>query len=334
VDEKQLYADRMQDALDRKKTKMAESIQKNMQLARKQGDDKRMRQAASKKTKLEERVGFERNAKGHRFKLNRDRIGHYATARGDVEHVDGESVQARLRFSIPTPALPRSNGPLLSVEDLCFRQMAKKRTEKAFELRNITFSVDVGQRVAIMGANGNGKSTLLNLLADTWSPTRGAIRRQTQRIGYFEQEIVAQLGYDKHTPLKRMCQKYPTEKEDALWKHLGSFGLGSAQLATRTPLNQMSGGQRVAYAFAELTYSAPSLLLLDEPNGHLDIEALDALANSICSFEGAVVFVSHDVSFVEQIATDYYWLSDGVMEKMETFEQVRKRASKFTSQQC
>ena len=163
-----------------------------------------------------------------------------------------------------------------------------------------------------------GKSTLLNLLYDAWTPTGGSIQRRTSQIGYFQQHIVTELGAEKErSPLQRLTEKYPTAKTADLWKHLGSFGLGSQQLATHTPLAQLSGGQRVAYAFAELCFAAPALLLLDEPNSHLDLDALEALANSLVSFSGAIVLVAHDLSFVEEVATDMFWVASGRVETME-----------------
>lgn len=119
---------------------------------------------------------------------------------------------------------------------------------------------------------------------------------------------MVELGAEiERSPLQRLTDIYPSAKQADLWKHLGAFGLGAQQIATQMPLAQLSGGQRVAYAFAELSYASPSLLLLDEPNSHLDLDALDALAEALVDFPGAIVFVSHDLAFVDQVATDMFW---------------------------
>lgn len=253
------------------------------------------------------------NFLGTRFKLNRDRVGYLDSILGEVETVDQEKVQARLRFTFPDAVLPRSAGSLLAVEDVCYQ--IKKDSKVVFELKNITFNVEAGQRVAILGSNGQGKSTLLNLLADEWHPSKGSIQRRVLNVGYFRQEIVVDLGKVTQTPIERLTEKYPTAKPTDLWNHLGSFGLGS--IANQTRLCDMSGGQRVAYAFSEITYSAPGLLLLDEPNSHLDLDALEALEDALMEYEGGIVFVSHDISFVENVATSGYWMENGVLEQFE-----------------
>ena len=327
-EEKQLFNERMQDVLDRKKAHVESSVQRNLKIAHKQGDDKRLKQVAAKKYKLETRFGLERNSKGHRFKMSRDRPGYHLTLLDEVEHIQGESHQTRLLFNIPAPQLPRGTDELLQVEDVSFRRLGPDR-KVVFELKNITFNVCAGQKIAILGSNGQGKSTLLNLMADSWHPTRGSINRKTAKIGYFQQNIVAEMAKDTdRSPLERLQQQYPGVKQEELWKHLGSFGLGDSELAVKARVADLSGGQRVALAFAELTYSQPSLLLLDEPNSHLDLDALEALTDSLIDFEGAVVFVSHDLAFVEQIATDYYWIADGQMKHIEGFETIQQLASK------
>ena len=329
IEDKQAYADRMQDAIDRKKERMQASIQSNLTQALKKGDDKKLKQVASKKTKLEERTGLERNAKGHRFKLNRDRVGYFHSTLGDVDHVEGENTQPRLQFKIPEPDLPRFKGPLLVIEDVSFKR--KDDDGKiVFQLNNVTFSVEAGQRVALLGPNGQGKSTLLNLLHQTWTQTSGIIQCRVQNVGYFEQGIVHELGQVTETAMGRLTQKYPTHKTEDLWKSLGSFGLGSSDLATKTPLSKFSGGQRVAYAFCELSIAAPSLLLLDEPNSHLDLEALEALGAALSNFAGGIVIVSHDTSFVDEVATDMFWICDGKMQEMEDgLDEIPARLKEF-----
>jgi len=322
IEEKTLFNDRMQDAIDRTREKNKQSIEKNLKLSRKHGDDKRLKQVASKKYKLEERTGYERNEKGHRFKLNRDRAGYFLSLRSEADHIDNENKQTLLHFNIPSPELLRVNGPLLLVEDMNFERRHPKTKERTFALEHVTFNVSAGQRVAILGANGQGKSTLLNLLAGTWHPIRGSIQRKSCQIGYFRQEVVSELGKVSASPLESLVQQHPQATQQELWKHLGSFGLGAAAIATKTEVNQLSGGQRVAYAFADMTSSnpPPSLLMLDEPNSHLDLDALEALEDSLNEYKGGIIFVSHDISFIKNVATDAYWISGGCMRKVDLEE--------------
>eukprot|EP00386_Alphamonas_edax_P001914 GDKI01005778.1.p1 GENE.GDKI01005778.1~~GDKI01005778.1.p1 ORF type:complete len:624 (+),score=154.20 GDKI01005778.1:41-1912(+) len=328
IADKEAFNERAQDAIDRKKEKMADSIQKNMQIAKKTGDDKRLQQTASRKVKMEERIGLERNAKGHRFKLNRDRAGYHYSVYADVDHIEEEKAQPKLHFTIQQPAaLPRSGAlDLLAVEGVGFKRRANGKT--TFEMKNITMSVEGGRRYAIVGANGEGKTSLLNLLAGVLTPSSGTVTKKCgdNAIGYFRQDVVAELGSVQHTPVERLTQMFPNVKMQDVRGRLGAFGLGSTELATQK-LSTMSGGQRVAYAFAELTFNAPSVLLLDEPNSHLDLEALELLADSLCEYEGAVVFVSHDLSFIQEVATDAYWMEGGTLTRME-LEEVPERAKK------
>ena len=198
-----------------------------------------------------------------------------------------------------------------------------------FELKNITFNICAGQKIAIIGSNGEGKSTPLNLIADSWQPTRGQINRKSARPGYFQQNVVADMAKDtERTPLDRLKQQYPDAKQDEIWKQLASFGLGDSKVAVRARVSDLSGGQRIALAFAELTFLNPSLLILDEPNSHLDLDALEALADALINFTGAAVFVSHDLSFVQQIVTEFYWISDGQMIRVDDFETIQRLAYK------
>ncbi|KAI3630676.1 hypothetical protein MIR68_012111 [Amoeboaphelidium protococcarum] len=325
ITDKELYAERLQDQLDRKRAAMESSIKKNASDAKKRGDDKKMKQVASRKIKLEERTGVLRNEKGHRFKLNRDRVGYFDQKLGEVEHEQDELSQSKLKFSIPTPILPRFNGPLLVVEDVGFERK-DQAGNLLFKLESITFSVEAGQCVAICGANGQGKSTLLNLIASQWHPSRGSINVRSNKVGYFKQDYVKDLGRETDNAVTRLSKQYPEISQVQLRNHLGSFGLGANALAVDVPIGKLSGGQRVVYAFAELTLSSPSLLLLDEPNSHLDLDALEALSESLQKFEGGIVIVSHDVSFIQDVSTQILWLSEGKLVQIEG-EEIEKYAS-------
>ncbi|EKX54319.1 hypothetical protein GUITHDRAFT_63572 [Guillardia theta CCMP2712] len=304
IEDKAAFAERMQSAIDRKKARMEESLQ------------------ASK---------AQANAKGHRFKLNRDRIGYFTTMLADVEHVEQEHSQSALRFSTPEPTLPRFSGPLIVAQNLSFtRAPASTTSDEApgpsassttpFQLTDVSLNVEAGQRLAILGANGQGKTTLMNLLAGELNPCSGSVQIRVPSFGYFKQDVVAELGREDLPALDRLCSKHPTVKRHDLWKHIGSFGLGAPQTAERTALKNLSGGQRVAYAFAELSLDAPSVILLDEPNSHLDLDALVALEDSLEDYPGALIFVSHDISFILRVATHAMWMDGGRAQRIELDE--------------
>lgn len=146
-----------------------------------------------------------RNEKGHRFKLNRDRVGYFDQKLGEVEHEQDELSQSKLKFSIPTPILPRFNGPLLVVEDVGFERK-DKTGNLLFKLESITFNVEAGECVAICGANGQGKSTLLNLIASQWHPSRGSINVRRNKVGYFKQDYVKDLGRETDNAVTRLSK--------------------------------------------------------------------------------------------------------------------------------
>lgn len=136
---------------------------------------------ASKQKKLDERHGLEVNAKGHRFKLNRDRAGFHNTLRDDVaEEVDDSVAPWRL----PTPPPLRSHAPLLQVEGASFAYPGARTCV----LSGVTMSVDAGTKLALVGANGEGKSTLMGMLAGNLNPTKGEVKvRQEVRRAHLEQ---------------------------------------------------------------------------------------------------------------------------------------------------
>ena len=151
-------------------------------------------------------------------------------------------------------------------------------------------------RVAIVGQNGTGKSTLLNLITGALQPCEGTISRHASlKLAKYSQHSADQLPYDlppiEH--LQRLYHEKFPEKDLQAWRaQLGRFGLsGSHQTA---PIKQLSDGLRNRVVFAQLAMEHPHILLLDEPTNHLDMASIDALAKAIKEYEGGVVIVSHD----------------------------------------
>src|SRR5262245_12589881 len=172
-------------------------------------------------------------------------------------------------------------------------------------LRHLDLRLDMDDRVALLGANGNGKSTLTKLLAGRLKPMAGTLRKSGKlRVGYFAQHQTDELDVEA-TPLKLMERLAPMSNEEKRRAHLGLFGF--AQDKALTKVGSLSGGEKARLLFALMSHEAPHLLLLDEPTNHLDVDARQALVQAVNSFEGAVVLVSHDPHLIE-LCADRLWL--------------------------
>jgi ATP-binding cassette subfamily F protein 2 len=170
---------------------------------------------------------------------------------------------------------------------------------------DLDFGVDLDSRIALVGPNGVGKSTLLKLMVGTLAPTQGMVRRhQHLRFGWYHQHLTDQLDLNL-TPLEYMLKEFEGELEaEKMRSVIGRFGItGKAQTL---PMRQLSDGQKSRVVFAWLAFSEPHLLLLDEPTNHLDIETIDSLADAINEFPGGVVLVSHDFRLINQVAKEIW----------------------------
>ena len=180
-------------------------------------------------------------------------------------------------------------------------------------LRSIDQVIDMDDRIALMGANGNGKSTFVKLLADKLSPMLGEMRKSGKlRIGYFSQHQTEEMDLTS-TPFyemrKLMSKTNPNVPEPAVRAKLGAFGF-SKELADNK-IDALSGGEKARLMFAIISLDAPHILLLDEPTNHLDIDAREALVGALNNYNGAVILVSHDPSMVERVADRLWLIKDG-----------------------
>ncbi|MGN6376744.1 MAG: ABC-F family ATP-binding cassette domain-containing protein [Sphingomonas sp.] len=175
-------------------------------------------------------------------------------------------------------------------------------------LRRLNLRLDPDDRIALLGRNGNGKTTLARLLAAQLAPMEGGITATGKmRVGYFTQYQVEELDREE-TPLQHMTLMMKGATQGAVRAQLGRFGF-QGQKAT-TQVGKLSGGERARLALALITRDAPHMLILDEPTNHLDVDAREALIQALNAYTGAVVIVSHDKHMIEMTA-DRLVLVDG-----------------------
>ena len=226
-----------------------------------------------------------------------------------MDLVDAVIADRAIRFSFPDPE--KLSPPLIAI-----RGVDVGYTEGKPILRRIHENIDTDDRIALLGANGNGKSTMMKLIANRLSPMAGEMVRSSKlRIGYFSQHQTEELDVDS-TPFQEMARltklKTGDYKESVVRAKLGAFGF-SKNLADNT-IKSLSGGEKARLLFAFMSFDAPHLLLLDEPTNHLDIDAREALVQALNNYDGAVVIVSHDPIMVERVADRLWLVKDGAVQ--------------------
>ena len=176
-------------------------------------------------------------------------------------------------------------------------------------LRKLDLRIDQDDRIALLGANGNGKSTFVKLLAGRLKTMDGKLVKSSKlRVGYFAQDQAEELDLAA-TPLDLLRRLMPMATPEKLRSHLGRFGFGQDKVETRVAV--LSGGEKARLLFALISREAPQILLLDEPTNHLDVDSRAALIQALNAFEGAVVLVSHDPHLVQLVADRLWLVSDG-----------------------
>jgi ATP-binding cassette subfamily F protein 3 len=204
------------------------------------------------------------------------------------------------RFAFPEPA--QMAPPILSLEGVAVGYGAQP------VLTGLSLSLTMQDRIALLGANGNGKSTFAKLIAGRLDPSSGKLRRPGKlRVGYFAQHQEAEL-IPADTAIDHMARALPAANPQQVRGQLARFGLDRDR--ANTPSEKLSGGERARLLLALATRDAPQLLILDEPTNHLDIDACDALVRALSDFPGAVLLITHDPHLVELVA-DQLWLVDG-----------------------
>jgi ATP-binding cassette, subfamily F, member 3 len=191
-------------------------------------------------------------------------------------------------------------------------------------LKRLNLRIDQDDRIALLGRNGEGKSTLSKLLAGKLQAVEGKLSRSSKlRIGYFAQHQVDELHIDE-TPLQHIQRLRPAEMQARLRARLAGFGLMADQ--ADTVAGRLSGGQKARLSLLLATIDAPHLLILDEPTNHLDIESREALVDALTEYSGAVILVSHDMHLLGLVA-DRLWLvkSGAVTPYTEDLEAYRRQ---------
>src|SRR5882757_563270 len=176
-------------------------------------------------------------------------------------------------------------------------------------LRKLDLRLDMDDRIALLGQNGNGKSTFIRVLSDRLQPREGRIRKTSKlRVGYFSQDQEESLDYEA-TPFQHMASALGAGAgETKVRAQLGRFGFSRDRADLKVGV--LSGGEKTRLLLSLATRNAPHLLLLDEPTNHLDMDARASLVDAVNDFEGAVVLVSHDTHLVKMVA-DQLWVVAG-----------------------
>ena len=220
-----------------------------------------------------------------------------------MEPIAEHSEEGAISFAFPEPEILAP--PIANFENAVVGYDGKP------VLQRLNLRLDPDDRIALIGANGNGKSTFVRLLAGRLAPMGGRVVRSSKlRVGYFAQHQAEELDMAA-TPLVEMARLRKRDTDQQIRGHLGRFGF--SQTRAETPIANLSGGEKARLLFALMCADRPQLLLLDEPTNHLDISSREALVQAINEFAGAVVIVSHDPHVIELTADRLWLVADGTV---------------------
>jgi ATP-binding cassette, subfamily F, member 3 len=212
-------------------------------------------------------------------------------------------------ISFPAPEKTLSP-PIIAVDDVTVGYDRKKPV-----LNRVTLRIDSDDRIALLGSNGNGKSTLVKLLANRLPPFAGHVTRAEKlSVGYFAQHQVDELDLDG-SPYDHVRKLMPDAPETKVRGRTGAIGFSGK--AGDTPVQNLSGGEKARLLLGLATFFGPNMIILDEPTNHLDIDSRAALAEAINEFPGAVIMVSHDRYLIEACADQLWVVADHTVTNFE-----------------
>jgi ATP-binding cassette subfamily F protein 3 len=219
-----------------------------------------------------------------------------------MDIVDAVMAERVTAFIFPEP--PELRSPLITLENVDAGYEPGKPI-----LRNLSLRIDMDDRIALLGANGNGKSTLVKLLSGRLKAMAGEIHKSGKlKVGYFAQFQTDELEVHL-TPYQTMQEVMLGVAEPKVRAALGKFGFDKDKADTK--VGELSGGEKARLLFCLMSYDAPHIMLLDEPTNHLDMDAREALTQALNNYTGAVILVSHDPHLVENVADRLWLVADG-----------------------
>ncbi len=233
-----------------------------------------------------------------------------------MDFVDAVLAERSISFNFPEPE--EIGSPLIHLDNVSVGYEPGKAI-----LKNLNLRIDMDDRIALLGANGNGKSTFIKLLSDKLKQQSGNIAKNNKlRVGYFAQHQMEELN-PQNTPYETLKPFFEIQVEHKIRAILGKFGFD--KLKSDTKIAKLSGGEKSRLLFCIMSFNAPHIMLLDEPTNHLDIEARSALMMAINNYKGCVIIVSHDPHLVEEVA-DQLWLvqNNRVEQYDESLDDYRK----------
>ncbi|KAG0364289.1 hypothetical protein BGZ54_007671 [Gamsiella multidivaricata] len=304
IEDKSKMKDRIIAALEKKRKHAQETINKQRAIMHKTGDEKRGAVIASRQKKLERLAGHNKTESGHRFKQSY--YAGYHLAMGIA--IEKEVPEPPVTIPLPIPKELRGNPTtLLSLNNVTFSYPGAPARKAGPVIQNVSLSLHHSSRIALLGPNGCGKSTIMSLLAGDATPTSGTVERFSSlvKVGYFSQHNVDKLdGYATKSAMQYLMDTFPEEykTQPMARKYLGSFGIAGQSAVL--PMSTLSGGQKARVALSICVHGGPQVLLLDEITNHLDMATIQGLIVALKEFSGAVVLVSHDAYFVKAVCED------------------------------
>jgi len=296
-EENRLRQIRQREQQEAKRAHLQQYIDKHAQAG--ENGVKAARQRKSKMKKLD-KIGVMAQD-GKRWKASYD---------GDAEEVEEYKEDDTVTLNFPDPG--SFGGDIIKVEQMKFGYSPDK-----ILLEDVDLTITLKSRVALLGRNGCGKSTLIKLTVGALQPLKGKVAIDSRaKIEYLAQHQLEQLDPDS-TPLETMVDRYPGDRSNmhigGLRRYLANFGLGGEVLPNQK-IHTMSGGQKCRLCLACSLYCKPHLLILDEPTNHLDLETTEALIEAIRTFQGGVLLVSHDQHLLTSVCKELLVVEKGKVE--------------------